>query len=1240
MAATGVLPFVRGIDFTRNNFCNGNHPNHLPDMSGLRWLRLNHSAMDSLPFELTSLKKLEHLSVTHNKLADLQNVKFSEMPCIRALVLRHNDLTCDSIPSDIFHLDDLTVVDLSHNNLTTIPTDMELATGVVVLNLSNNKIENIHNQLFINLTNLYYLDLSNNLLGTIPPQIRRLSSLQVLILNNNQINASQLRQISSMLSLHTLHLRNTQRNLSNFPAGLDNLQNLTDLDISCNELPVVPESLYKIKTLKRLNLSGNEITELSQFVDTWEFMEYLNLSRNKISELPASLCKLSYLKKLFCNSNQLDFNGIPAGIGKIHDLEVFSAANNNLEMIPEGLCRCGKLKKLILNKNRLITLPDAIHLLTDLEVFNVDQNPDLVMPPKPAEMQKGSGVEFYNIDFSLNHQLRLAGAMPHQPTSPSHTAKDPMARKMRLRRRGRDTKQDGSDQVLKGMRDIAKDKARGITRTPSTDAEDAEPLRPKKWNETLEKPNLDYSEIFEEDVGQIPGLTCWEIENFLPNPLDEALHGKFYEADCYIVLKTFIDETNSLNWQIYFWIGEKTTLDKKACAAIHAVNLRNLLGTENRCIREEMADESDDFLDLFENEISYIEGGRTSSGFYSSEEGESSVRMYRAQGTQKIHVGGVELNNNQLDSRYVFLIDAGQNLFLWIGRKSKNLTKSKARLVAEKINKNERKSQAKIFMEFQGKESDEFWQTLGGQNKNIIDWVPETWTPAPPILYNVKLGMGYLELPQAEVPHHKLVKTILNTKNVYILDCNTDFFIWIGKKSTRLVRAAALKLAQEVLRVVRRPSFVSLTRCIEGTEPQVFKTKFTGWDDVIAVDFTRTSESVQRRGVDLKAIMQRDQIKTDLSALFMPRQPSMAKEEAETLMTEWNEDLDGMESFVLEGKKFVRLPEEEIGHFYTNDSYVFLCRYWVPVELPEGVDEEDVEDEDLPEDEYKCTVYFWQGRHAGNMGWLTFTFSLQKKFESLFGDKLEVVRTHQQQENLKFLSHFKQKFVIHNGKRNVTPAKMPTEFFQIRSNGSPIATRCIQCNPSASLLNSEFCFILRVPFEGTDQGIVYVWAGKKSDPDEAKLAEEIAMDMYGNNHSIQFISEGEEPENFFWVGIGGRKKYEEGADYMRNARLFRCSNEKGYFTVSEKCSDFCQDDLADDDVMILDNGAQVFLWVGRKTSDVEIKLAFKSAQVYIQHMRNKQPDRPRKLLLCLKYKEPQRFNKCFHGWDKHKAVIE
>ena len=82
---------------------------------------------------------------------------------------------------------------------------------------------------------------------------------------------------------------------------------------------------------------------------------------------------------------------------------------------------------------------------------------------------------------------------------------------------------------------------------------------------------------------------------------------------------------------------------------------------------------------------------------------------------------------------------------------------------------------------------------------------------------------------------------------------------------------------------------------------------------------------------------------------------------------------------------------------------------------------------------------------------------------------------------------------------------------------------------------------------------------------------------------------------------------------------FRCSNEKGYFTVSEKCADFCQvstsaltdvvctflrlifrwlatvkekliatkgesdalqGDLAEDDIMILDSGEEVHLWAG------------------------------------------------------------
>jgi hypothetical protein len=70
--------------------------------------------------------------------------------------------------------------------------------------------------------------------------------------------------------------------------------------------------------------------------------------------------------------------------------------------------------------------------------------------------------------------------------------------------------------------------------------------------------------------------------------------------------------------------------------------------------------------------------------------------------------------------------------------------------------------------------------------------------------------------------------------------------------------------------------------------------------------------------------------------------------------------------------------------------------------------------------------------------------------------------------------------------------------------------------------------------------------------------------------------------------------------------------------------------------MILDTGSIVYLWVGPTSSEIEVKLAFKSAQVYIQHLKIKQPNWPRKLLLSTKGKELALFTKCFHAWSKHK----
>jgi hypothetical protein len=63
----------------------------------------------------------------------------------------------------------------------------------------------------------------------------------------------------------------------------------------------------------------------------------------------------------------------------------------------------------------------------------------------------------------------------------------------------------------------------------------------------------------------------------------------------------------------------------------------------------------------------------------------------------------------------------------------------------------------------------------------------------------------------------------------------------------------------------------------------------------------------------------------------------------------------------------------------------------------------------------------------------------------------------------------------------------------------------------------------------------------------------------------------------------------------------RLSSLLNLFSVSEKCSDFCQDDLADDDIMILDSGEQVFLWMGPRCSEVSPRLFSRTLKEVASH---------------------------------------
>lgn len=791
------------------------------------------------------------------------------------------------------------VLDLSCNQIDHLPDKIStfseseiIPSPLVALNVSRNRIRDLSGQVFVVSVNLIHLNLSQNQLELIPPQVRRLQNLRSLDISQNPLaNTFQMKPISELAPLQSLHLSNTQRTFKNFPLNLDNLKLLKELDASENQLASVPPSAFCFSHLRVLNLSSNQLAEfkLTDDVAFCSSLELLDLSRNRLQQLSPSVGKLEKLKRLLLDSNLLTFDGLPNVFGRLVHLEVLSIANNQLETIPESICRCNTLRRLVLNSNRLIHLPENLSLLFDtLEQLEIQDNANIKLPSKwssfivpsltnslrkPKEnsisnvLQKAGKSATYNIDFSLQTQLKQAAKQSHNrsvselleshagslPAAKADEAdasreKDQLARLRRIKQMRAEilanraeasaaaaasaSGGESASKVLQGMREVVNTRDR--LNTSKVDEPDAQKeIRPKRWDQVLEQqqkhPQIDYGQYFDDDVGETVGVRCWEIDNFMPVPLDDELVGEFYDKDCYVVLHTFHDEKEQTRWQIFYWLGAGAALDKHACAAMHAVNLRNFLEATTRTIRIEQNDEPPEFLALFGTETTrpfvVLDGSRTQSGFFIVQPPTHIARLYLIQtlnapltsfsftdrdvdsvsrngsgpddssskqdlGHENGLVAGgdlwmeaVPMSLSSLDSRYVYLLDTHSKLHLWVGRRSKQLLRTKSRLLAEKLNRQDRKGQAELRMHMQGFEEPEWWQQLGvhvqptsaakaplastaaaasaggaltkehikellraraaanaALRVSVPDLLPGDWRPRQPLLYRVELG--------------------------------------------------------------------------------------------------------------------------------------------------------------------------------------------------------------------------------------------------------------------------------------------------------------------------------------------------------------------------------------------------------------------------------------------------------------------------------------------------------------------
>jgi Leucine-rich repeat (LRR) protein len=235
------------------------------------------------------------------------------------------NLELDFFPNSIFNFKNLKKLDLSHNNIDQLPSDIE------------------------KLLSLDYLDLRFNDLKYLPDSCANLEQLETLLLSNNKLKKLP-NSIGNLKNLVKLDLNDNF--LSNLPDSFGSLEHLEILALWNNRIEKLPEPFGNLKNLKELNLRENELKNLPESFSHLQSLETLSLNNNKLMNLPESFGTLKVLKHLYLNNNQL--SSLPDTMGNLNEtLETLYIKGNNFTDIPSIIWPLKKLMNLSLDGESL-----------------------------------------------------------------------------------------------------------------------------------------------------------------------------------------------------------------------------------------------------------------------------------------------------------------------------------------------------------------------------------------------------------------------------------------------------------------------------------------------------------------------------------------------------------------------------------------------------------------------------------------------------------------------------------------------------------------------------------------------------------------------------------------------------------------------------------------------------------------------------------------------------------------------
>lgn len=344
-------------------------------------------------------------------------------------------------------------------------------------------------------------------------------------------------------------------------------------------------------------------------------------------------------------------------------------------------------------------------------------------------------------------------------------------------------------------------------------------------------------------VGVAPGLHIWRIEDFEVVPWPEDKYGQFFDGDSFIVLHSYKagsqGDEDKLGHDVFFWLGGNTSQDEAGVAAYKTVELDEFLHGRASQHRETQESPSEAFLELFPK--IHIRSGGVASGFtHVEEEPEEDIctllRVFQLPGAKRdsVVVHEVEPTWQSLDENDVFVLDKGDKIFVWQGRKCSPMEKAKSAQVVHDMTQakhidvevlSQTESRSRVVVEM-----------LGG-DKDSTPAAEEYHKPRPfnrPAegvrerkLFKLTDAGGQLSFGVVK-EGSSIGQSDLDGNDVFILDdAGKAIWVWQGAGASKAEKAAWLKVAQAYVRQLQggddqAAHLTPIAKVVQGNESPAF----------------------------------------------------------------------------------------------------------------------------------------------------------------------------------------------------------------------------------------------------------------------------------------------------------------------------------------------------------------------------------------------------------------------------------